>query len=276
MRAEAKRVETSHCAIAYAESRPDGPVCLLIHGNSSCKEVFRNQMTGEPGRRYRLIAFDLPGHGASEDARDPELTYRMGGYADAIMEAAQGLGVTRAALLGWSLGGHIGLDAIGRYPGIAGLMISGTPPIPCTEEGFAAGFLRSEHMHLAGQESLSEQEIEAYAHATCGRSAPFEPFLREAVARTDGRARRLMIGAFAGGRDPDQLQLAVESRVPLAIVNGAEDEFVDNAYIASLPYKTLWDGRVHDLEGVGHAPFWEAPERFDPLFLRFLDDVIGS
>jgi len=271
-----RRIDTSHCTLAVRESRPDGPVCLLIHGNSSCKEVFRNQMQGEPGRRYRLVAVDLPGHGASDDARDPELTYRMGGYADAIMEAATAMGIERAALLGWSLGGHIGLDAIGRYPQLTGLLISGTPPIPCTEEGFATGFARSPHMHLAGQEVLSAQEVDDYAHATCGRNAPYDPLLKQAVARTDGRARRLMIEAFAGQRDPDQLALALDSRVPLAIVNGAEDEFINNAYIAGLPYRNLWDGRVHDLEGLGHAPFWEAPERFDPLFLRFLDDVLGA
>lgn len=48
---------------------------LLIHGNSSCKEVFRNQRDGDLGRRYRMIAVDLPCHGASEDAR-----YLEGGY----------------------------------------------------------------------------------------------------------------------------------------------------------------------------------------------------
>jgi pimeloyl-ACP methyl ester carboxylesterase len=34
------------------------------------------------------------------------------------------------------------------------------------------------------------------------------------------------------------------------------------------------EGRVHILDGVGHAPFWEAPARFDPILARFLGDVL--
>ncbi len=276
MPASQQMIDTSHGAIAISQSADSGPACLLIHGNSSCKEVFRHQVEGPPGQAYRMIALDLPGHGASENARDPERTYRMSGYGDAIMELAAAVGADKPAVMGWSLGGHIGLDIIGRYPEVAGLMISGTPPITCDQAGFAAGFIYSEHMHLAGQEHFSEAEVEAYAHATCGRNAPFEDFLSRAVARTDGRARKLMLEALAAGLDPDQRALATESKIPLAIVNGAEDEFINNAYIRGLTYKTLWDGRVHDLEGIGHAPFWEAPAQFNPIFLRFLDDVLAD
>ena len=53
--------------IAIAESEGRGPAVLLIHGNSSCKQVFRNQLQGAIGREYRLIAMDLPGHGDSSD-----------------------------------------------------------------------------------------------------------------------------------------------------------------------------------------------------------------
>ncbi len=269
-------IDTSHCAIALSQNADSGPACLLIHGNSSCKEVFRHQLEGAPGKSHRLIAVDLPGHGASANARAPERTYCLGGYADAILELARVMELRKPAVLGWSLGGHIGLDMIGRDKDIAGLMISGTPPITCDQAGFAAGFIFSEHMHLAGQEHFSEAEVDAYAHATCGRNAPFEDFLLRAVARTDGRARKLMLEALAAGRDPDQRALATESEIPLAIVNGAEDEFINNAYIRALAYKTLWDGRVHDLERIGHAPFWEAPERFNPIFMRFLDDVLAK
>jgi pimeloyl-ACP methyl ester carboxylesterase len=33
---------------------------------------------------------------------------------------------------------------------------------------------------------------------------------------------------------------------------------------------------VHILEGLGHAPFWEAPDRFDPIFARFLAEVAAE
>jgi pimeloyl-ACP methyl ester carboxylesterase len=264
-------IPTSHCAIAIAESPGEGPPVLLIHGNSSCKEVFRNQMEGDIGRRYRLIAMDLPGHGRSEDARDPERTYCMSGYADAVVEVLRAVGIDRTAMLGWSLGGHIGIDMAARHDSLQALMISGTPPVGKDE--VSQGFLPSEHMGLAGQEVFSEAEADAYAHATCGINAPFEDFLLEAVKRTDGRARRYMFKAFAEGKGVDQRAGVGCSPIPLAVVNGGAEPFVNNAFVESVSYANLWEGRVHILEGIGHAPFWEAPDVFDPILERFLADV---
>ena len=268
-----RTIDTGHGGIAIAESAGEGPPVLLIHGNSSCKEVFRNQLEGEIGRQYRLIAMDLPGHGGSEDARYPEAAYNIPGYADTAGEVLARLGIGSAVVMGWSLGGHIGIDMIGRLPVVRALMISGAPPVGQGEGQLMAGFLPSEHMGLVGQEVFSEAEAHTFARVTCGANAPFEDFLFAAAKRTDGRARALMLGAFAGGLGADQLKIVESANIPLAIVNGGDDPFVNNGFVESVGYANLWDGQVHILAGVGHAPFWEAPHRFNPIFARFLADV---
>jgi pimeloyl-ACP methyl ester carboxylesterase len=265
---------TSHATIAVSESGGSGPPVLLVHGNSSCKEVFRNQMEGEIGRRWRLIAIDLPGHGRSSNARNPRRTYSMPGYADMAVEVLDILGVARFAVLGWSLGGHIGLEMFTRHDGMAGLLATGTPPVPLTPEGLGRGFLPSEHMGLAGKEVFTPEDATAYARQTAGVNAPYEPFLLDAVRRTDGRARACMIGGAVAGWGADELRLVETLDKPLAIVSGGDEPFVNNDYLQSIRYARLWDGKVHILPGIGHAPFWEAPQTFDPLFARFLTDVL--
>jgi len=49
---------------------------------------------------------------------------------------------------------------------------------------------------------------------------------------------------------------------------------VNNTYLQGVAYRHLWEGTVHVLPGVGHAPFWQAPEPFNQLLARFLADVL--
>ncbi len=262
-------IETSHGRIAIRESAGEGMPVLLIHGNSSCGAVFRNQLQGAIGERYRLIAPDLPGHGDSADALDPERSYCMEGYADAMTEVLRRMGIEQAVVFGWSLGGHIGLEMIKRFPGMLGLMITGTPPV--APDQVMQGFRTSPHMNLAGQEHFSAEDVENYAHSTCGE--PFEPFLRDVVARTDGRARRLMFEKFVGGSGEDQSRIVATARVPLAVVNGVDEPFVNVAFLRDIAYANLWEGRTFEIPNSGHAPFWDAPAAFDAIFARFLDDM---
>ncbi|MGI3168587.1 alpha/beta fold hydrolase [Pseudooceanicola sp. C21-150M6] len=266
-------IKTSHANIALTDTGGDGPVLLMIHGNSSCRQVFRNQLEGEIGKVYRCIAFDLPGHGESSNAFSPDKTYWMPGYADTAIEVMKELGIPNYAVLGWSLGGHIGLEMLARTDAMTGLMITGTPPVEPKEESLGAGFKPSEHMGLAGQQDFTEQNVSDYAHSTCGVNAPFEPFLLEAVARTDGRARALMFSRILAPEGCNQQEIAIHAKVPLAIVNGEEDVFINNDYIAAIPYENLWEDTVYRLPGIGHAPFWEVPDLFDPYLSRFMQSL---
>jgi pimeloyl-ACP methyl ester carboxylesterase len=185
-------------------------------------------------------------------------SYTRPGLADAAVELLEKLGVTEAVVFGWSLGGHIGIEMIPRFQGMRGLMVSGTLPIG--RNNMAQGFVAAPRSGLAGRQDLTEIEIDAFVQAIFGRSA--EPFLRDAVARADGRV-------------PEKaLSLTVEtSPVPLAVVNGEADRFVNLDYFDTVAYANLWEGRCHRLAGLGHAPFWEAPDIFNSVLERFLRDI---
>lgn len=268
-----RTVSTSIADIAVRESAGVGPAVLMLHGNSASMAVFQPQFDCPLCSSYRLVAMDLPGHGASSDAADPAFGYTLAGYATAAVEVLQQLGVAQAALFGWSLGGHVVLDMLSRFEGASGVMISGTPPVPGGPEGLALGFAASEHMALASQDRWSETEAEAWAHTTLGPNAPCPPEIIEAARRTPGLARQIFFADALSGHVDDQRAIAETSKVPLAIVNGADDPFLNHAYFKTIAYANLWDGKVHSLSGVGHAPFWETPGRFNPLFERFLADV---
>jgi len=266
-------VVTTHARIAVSDSGAGAPV-LLIHGNSACKEIFARQFDAPQLERFRLIAFDLPGHGASSDAMDPPRTYCMPGYADVALELLLELGIDRYGVLGWSLGGHIGIELLARDARVAGLVITGTPPVGHNHADVAAGFRPVEHMELTGKEAFTDEDAEDYARDSAG--SPVPPFLTAAVRRTDGRARRLMLEAALAGRGADQRNVMETNDAPVAVITGANEPFVDNDYLARFPYRNLWTRTVHVIPGTSHAPFWEAPDAFNPLLARFLTDAFGS
>ena len=259
---------TSHGSLAVEETGRRGVPLLMIHGNSSCRGVFRHQLEASFGDR-RLVSFDLPGHGESTDAPDPMHTYTRPGLAAATLELLDKLGVTEAVVWGWSLGGHIGMEMLPHFPGMRGLMIVGAPPIG--GGNFALGFKGSPQTGVASKQELTEAEREGFLGAIFGTSV--EPFLRDAMARADGRFRQRLFEAGRTGAGVDARQLVQTSKTPLAVVNGGADNLVKVDYFDTIEYANLWEGRCHRLSGLGHAPFWESPRDFNPILERFLADV---
>jgi len=262
-------IATSHGVLAVEEVGQGGIPVLLIHGNSSSRAVFRNQLAGQLAETHHLIAFDLPGHGESSDAPDPERSYTRSGLAQAALELLERLGVTDVVLLGWSLGGHVAIEMVPRLPRLRGLLITGAPPV--ARGGMAEGFQGAPHMGAAGKQELSDAEVDAFLQVIFGGSA--DSMLRAAVRRTDGRFRKRLFEAARAGDGVDQRQVVETSPVPLAVVNGGADRIVKLDYFDRVAYRNLWEGHCHRLEARGHAAFWEAPDEFDLIAARFLRDV---
>lgn len=276
MTIEPQFVETpNHGRMAYRDTGGAGPVAVLIHGNSASSRMFARQLESDLAKAHRLIAVDLPGHGQSEDAPDPALTYCFAGFADAVMEALDGIGVTRGAVVGWSLGGHVALEMLARWLDASGAFIFGTPPIPNDPERAMAAFLPSEMMELTFKESFTREDAAAYAGMNFIDKAMLEDWMVDDAQRADGRFRPLMFQAALEGRNLDEEEIATTNEKPLAVVIGGQDGFVNQAFLTSIAYKHAWGGGVHVLPGRGHAPFWEAPEEFNELLGQFLHDTIG-
>ncbi|MGB3317009.1 MAG: alpha/beta fold hydrolase [Albidovulum sp.] len=264
-----KMVQTRHGVVAVADTGGSCPAILMIHGNSACKEAFTHQFTTfSPD--HRLIAFDLPGHGVSDNA-DPEKSYNVSAYADVAEDVLKACGVERPYVLGWSLGGYVALELTARDPGaFRGLAITGTSPLNIVPDDFARGYDASSHLVLAGKQYFTKSEERAYAGAATAPFSDESAFLHRNIGRTDGRTRYYMITKLGVVDWPRQMRMLRDGTIPFAILNGADDPFLDHVYIAGLPYGRIWSGKPHDIANGLHAPFFNKSREFNDAFAGFL------
>ncbi|QPF91378.1 alpha/beta fold hydrolase [Bradyrhizobium commune] len=257
--------------IAGFESAGTGRPILLIHGNSSSSHIWQKQLQGPLGAKYRVIAIDLPGHGASSPPPHPETDYSGTGYAAAIAAVARVLDLRSAVVVGWSLGGHAVLNAASLLPMAAGLMIFGTPPVGHGPEAFA-GFKNLSPTAFTA--APTEAQIEAWVHTAFAPGyASIPAFVVDDFRRTDGNARACLGAVAQAGGLADEVEIVRNLKIPLAIAQGGDEQIVDLGYLQRLPAPTLWRSKVQVVDGAGHSTQWEKPEAFDALLDAFASGV---
>jgi pimeloyl-ACP methyl ester carboxylesterase len=260
-------------SIAVYESGGSGPAILLIHGRSMDAQTYRHQLGSDFVGNHRVVAFDLPGHGDSSPAVNPQEVYCAPGYARIVADLVDRLDLSSPVVVGWSLGGGVALEAVDQLPDAAGFFIFGAPPMgspPAMEDAF----LPNPAMQFIFSPTLTVEQATAVAELMLRPGAEPPPSFVEAILRSDGQMR-VQLAASAANRK-DGVETVAQLTVPLAIVHGAEDQLVNVDYIRSLKMPTLWRDEVQVIEGAGHSPHWERPERFNALLADFVADVAQS
>ena len=269
-------IEIAGQRIAYLETPggAEGSAVIFVHGNSSSARTWLPVLTGSFGRRFRCLALDLPGHGQSGPAKD-QASYSLPGYAAVLAGFAKATGATGAVVVGWSLGGHIALEAAPALPEAAGFVIFGTPPVGSAAQ-LAEAFLPNPAMNAAYTASLTESEAASLAgsYTAPGSALAASEFVPDILA-TDGAAREGLAASIGEGRFADQVAIAAGLRQPLAILHGSGEQLVNLDYLRTLTIPALWRGEVQLIPGAGHAAHQEAPERFTALLTDFSGDLDG-
>jgi len=263
-------VQTHSASIRLSESDGKGAPLLLLHGSGASRKVFSRQFESALAERYRLIALDLPGHGASGDAASPA-DYGVDGLARTVAEVLEHKGIEHTLVMGWSLGGHVGIELMARHPGVTGLMVVGAPPVGRGPVAMLRGFQTNLDLLLAAKEQFTEREAQRF-YEMCYHGAG-EPTFLQSIRRADGRVRVAVSRSLLKGEVADQKLAVEQASVPVAIVNGANEPVARLSYLAGLHYRNLWGNVCHIIPDAGHAPFWDQPERFNELLGAFAADV---
>src|SRR2546421_196877 len=88
----------------------DGPAILFIHGWSQNHLCWARQYESELTGEFRLVAYDLRGHGMSEAPLEPGHYTDGKLWADDVAAIIEELGLDQPVLVGWSYGAFVICD----------------------------------------------------------------------------------------------------------------------------------------------------------------------
>jgi pimeloyl-[acyl-carrier protein] methyl ester esterase len=258
--------------IHYEDLGAGAPV-LLVHGWSLASGIFADLAAGLVRAGRRVIAPDLRGHGRSTPAADGSFA----AHARDLAALAGALELERTAVVGWSMGGQVALEAWTSLAGRAGalVLLSATPRFT-VGDGWPHG--------------LPAQAVEVLAHRVRrdpGRALArffddlFAPGERQGATRDRAAALRAALPApdpasalagLAALAAADHRPALPTVRVPALVIHGEADPIclagAARAAAAALPA-----ARLALLDGAGHAPFLSRPAEVERLVAGFLREA---
>lgn len=239
------------------------PALVLLHGFTGSLEDW-DDVAPLLRRRYRVVALDLPGHGRS-DAPDDPAPYSTEAMARHVASALEASRVTRATVLGYSLGARVAMRlALGRPDLVHALVLEGASP------GMEGAEREQRVRDDAALAATLEDGIEPFVDAWLAR-----PFLASERARVGERAwawaradrlKRSPVGmkwtllrAGQAAEEPLWARLATLAQ-PTRLVAGELD--AKYRELAERMAKAMPRATVEVVAGCGHAPHREDAERF--------------
>ena len=245
-------VETDGFRIRYMIAG-DGPPLVYLHGGGGLHLTGAHDLLS---RRFRTIAFEMPGFGTEENRR----TASIQDLASTMARAAQALGLERFALMGTSFGGKVACSLAIQHPAlVAALVLEG--PAAIRPEGTSPVF-----------GSPGDIARRLYAHPE--RVAPLPPIDPALAAR-----RLALLGRLRGpDRDPALEDGMRGLTMPVLVVFGTQDGVVPPAM--GRIYKDLMpEAHLVFVYDAGHEVGAERPEAVVEVvgdFLERLDAFVIS
>jgi len=257
-----------------AREGESGAPLLVLHGFPSSSFDFATVLDAL-SRDRRVLLVDMVGYGYSAK---PDLAYTLALQADVAMAFVAAAGVTELALLSHDMGDTVGGELLARHA-------EGNWPVEIVQRVVTNGSIYIEMAHLtAGQQLLLSLPDELIDPALApGRDALIASLVatfsegtdRDAVAdhvaaqvemilHDDGNRVLARLIRYIEERRAaqDRFTGAIESHPsPLAVVWGADDPIAVHDMAVRLTTARP-DAPLVTLDGVGHYPMVEAPERF--------------
>ena len=259
---------------------PDGTEILFIHGVSQSYLSWKEQLNADELQGFRMVAFDLRGHGnsakpwKSEDYDDGKI------WADDVDAVITAKKLTRPVIVAWSYGGIVLMDYI-RHHGTANIaaihLVANTAALINRIEDPKPGDEALMQQMIANQVRQQSPDIEKNI-ASVKFAAPLltEANLGDAW-RQDAFMVTMMTPSYVrralAGRKIDNKDIAGSlNDVSVLLSYGSKDGSVTDPMAAA--FRSAYRQTIiSKYDGIGHSPFAEDTKRFNAELVEFINSI---
>ncbi|TMI96034.1 MAG: alpha/beta fold hydrolase [Bacteroidetes bacterium] len=255
--------------VSYSDHGPDdAPVIIFIHGFPFNKSMWNVQMDALKNN-YRVIAYDIRGHGNSDPGND-EFFIEL--FVNDMLRLMEKLKIEKSLLCGLSLGGYIALNAVLKHPDrFDGLILSDTQCMADTPEikenrCIAITRIKEKGVELYADESI--KKLFSGGSITSNKNVIAE--VKTMIINTPKQALYNTLHALAERRETcSRLQ---EINIPVLIMVGKEDKITPIAAAKQMHEKIL-NSKLEIIQQAGHLSNLENPTAFNTHLVNFLELV---
>jgi 3-oxoadipate enol-lactonase len=241
----------------------EGPNIVFVHGYTTSSRFWRSQIE-EFSTSYRVVAFDLRGHGASSKSTD--VPYTIETFARDLVGLLHELAIEKAILVGLSMGGPVVMKATVEHPELVrALVLADT-----ASYGFGGAVNASTVVAQIEEIGVEAASLELLEHS-------FDPATDEATvewARKEVRKVPFHVArdAVLSLGDFDARDRLAEITQPTLVVAGAKDKITPVSQSEDL-HRQIAGSRLALIPGSNHFPMVEQPTVFNAVLREFLESL---
>ncbi|WP_407181124.1 alpha/beta fold hydrolase [Bradyrhizobium sp. STM 3562] len=254
--------------VGEAQGEPQAPEILFIHGLRQSRLSWDKQFADAALAGFRMVRFDLRGHGDSDKPTSAEAYSDADRWADDIAAVIASAKLRRPVLVGWSLGGYVAGAYLRKHGGsqIAGINLvdAVTKLSPDLLTPLAGTFTGTTTSHDLAERAAATADF----LAACFHKPPTGNDLQRMLV-INGMTARVVNEGFVKTATSDLEPVFRDYAGPVLLTHGVHDRLVRLAMSERI--KALHQGSRLSVYGdSGHSPFYEEPARFGQELAAFV------
>ena len=262
-------IKIDNLCVSYNDSGTDNAETIIfLHGFPLNKSMWDRQADALKNK-YRVIAYDIRGHGNSEAGID-EFFIEL--FVNDLVQLMNALKIDKAVLCGLSMGGYIALSAIAKYPlRFEALVLSDTQCMADTPEAKEKRLKTIEHIKEKGVENYADESLKMlFAPESFITNKEEIISVKEMIINTSKQSLFNTLIALSERKETCSSLQDIE--VPVLIMAGKEDK-ITPPDVARMMHEKIQNSALNIIEHAGHLANMENPDEFNYQLEHFLDQV---